>query len=194
MTARAATIPVDTALQPSAHRTFRGWRWVAVGLAFPVAGYIGWGISGHVDGVAPALIGGAITGAGLAAVLCWAAKGALGELVPWVVVSAVGYSVGLAVGAAVVGYDTDTASLAVLGLISGAVMGAGQGLALARQGHPRLAAAWGAAMPVLFALGWSAASTIGVSVEDQFTVFGASGALVFTLLSGLVLARFEGES
>ena len=35
-----------------------------------------------------------------------------------------------------------------------------------------------------------AASAIGVSVDNQFTVFGASGAIVFTLLSGLLLAHF----
>ena len=45
-------------------------------------------------------------------------------------------------------------------------------------------------MPVLLALGWSATSLTGISVEDQFTVFGAAGAVVFTLLSGVVLACF----
>ncbi|HEX8649195.1 MAG TPA: hypothetical protein VF715_20050 [Thermoleophilaceae bacterium] len=29
-----------------------------------------------------------------------------------------------------------------------------------------------------------------MSVEDQFTVFGAAGAITFTLLSGFVIARF----
>ena len=29
-----------------------------------------------------------------------------------------------------------------------------------------------------------------IGVDDQFTVFGAGGALLFTLLSGLLLARF----
>ena len=40
--------------------------WVGVTLiAFPLAGYLGWGIGGHVDSVGPALVGGAITGAGI---------------------------------------------------------------------------------------------------------------------------------
>jgi hypothetical protein len=34
------------------------------------------------------------------------------------------------------------------------------------------------------------ASVTGIGVDDQFTVFGAGGALVFMLLSGLLLARF----
>jgi nucleoside-diphosphate-sugar epimerase len=45
--------------------------------AFPVAGYIGWRIGGRVDAIDAALVGGAITGAGLGAVQWWAAKGAL---------------------------------------------------------------------------------------------------------------------
>jgi len=46
-------------------------------------------------------------------------------------------------------------------------------------------------MPVLLALGWAASTAIGVSVDQQFTVFGAMGAIVFTVLSGLLLARFR---
>src|SRR4051794_21943725 len=83
---------------------FPGLRWVAVGFAFPVAGYIGWGVGGHVNAVDAALIGGAITGAGLGAVEWWAAKGAFGRAGAWIASSAVGYAVGLAAGAALVGY------------------------------------------------------------------------------------------
>jgi hypothetical protein len=168
---------------------FPGWRWVVVALAFPIAGYIGWGVSGPVDAVAAALLGGVLTGAGLGAVEWWAADGKLGPPAQWIGASAAGYALGLAAGAAVVGYDTDIGSLAAMGLVSGAVIGAAQAAALVRHGETRLAATWGAAMPLLFALGWCATTVIGVSVDDQFTVFGAAGALVFMLLSGLVLAR-----
>jgi hypothetical protein len=138
----------------------------------------------------PALVGGAITGAGLAAVQWWAAKGALGRPAAWIGGSAAAYAVGLAAGAALVGYETDLGALAVMGLVSGAALGAAQGLVLARQGRRTLALPWAAAMPVLFALGWSVASATGIGVDDQFTVFGAGGAILFMLLSGLVLARF----
>jgi hypothetical protein len=77
-----------------------------------------------------------------------------------------------------------------MGLVSGAALGAAQGLVLVRQGRRSLALPWALAMPVLFALGWSVASVTGIGVDDQFTVFGAGGALVFMLLSGLLLARF----
>jgi hypothetical protein len=182
--------PHLSAHEPSERRTFPGWRWMAVWPAFPVAGFIGWKVGGRVDAVDAALVGGAITGAGLAAVEWWAAKGALGRAAAWIGGSAVGYAVGLAAGAALVGYETDLGALALMGLVSGAALGAAQGLVLARQGRRALALPWALAMPVLFALGWSAASVTGIGVDDQFTVFGAGGALLFTLLSGLLLARF----
>ena len=96
----------------------------------------------------------------------------------------------MAAGAALVGYDTGLGSLALMGLVSGAALGAAQGLVLAREGRDGLAVPWGLAMPVLFALGWCASTGIGVNVDDQYTVFGAGGALLFMLLSGLLLARF----
>jgi hypothetical protein len=189
-TARPAPLSRESAQAPSDRRRFPGWRWVAVAVAFPIAGYIGWGVGGHVDSVDAALIGGAITGAGIGAVQWWAADGALGRPAAWIAASAVGYAVGLAAGAALVGYDTDLGSLALMGLVSGAALGAAQGLVLAREGRRGLALPWGLAMPVLFGLGWCASTGIGVSVDDQFTVFGAAGSILFMLLSGLLLARF----
>lgn len=188
-----STDPADRTSHDSAHdtseRRFPGWRWVAVAVAFPIAGLIGWTIGGRVDAVDAALVGGALTGAGLGAVQWWAAKGALGRPAPWIGASAVGYAVGLAVGAALAGYETDLGALALMGFVSGAALGAAQGLVLARQGRRSLALPWALAMPALFALGWSAASVTGIGVDDQFTVFGAGGALLFTLLSGVLLAR-----
>ena len=180
----------DSSSATSHRRRFPGWSWVAVALAFPVAGYMGWLVGGRVDAVDAALVGGALTGAGLSAVQWWAAKGALGRPVAWIGSSAVGYAAGLAAGAALVGYDTDLGALALMGLVSGAALGVAQGLVLARHGRRAVALPWAAAMPLLFALGWSVASVTGIGVDDQFTIFGAGGALLFTLLSGLLLARF----
>ncbi|MCA1679510.1 MAG: hypothetical protein LC777_11445 [Actinobacteria bacterium] len=160
-------------------------------LAFPLAGLIGRGAGGPVDELGAALLGGAVTGAGLGLGQWLAARGALGHPGPWIAAGSLGYGAGLAGGAALVGYDTTVADLAAMGAVSGIALGAAQGLALAAQGRRRLALVWAAAMPLLMALGWSASSLVGVSVERQFTVFGAAGAVVFMLLSGLVLARFS---
>jgi hypothetical protein len=177
---------------PKGNRSvFPGWRWVTVALAFPIAGLIGGAVSGPVDAPLAALIGGVLTGAGLGAVQWFAARDSFADGRIWITTSALGYGVGLLAGAAVVGYNTDLVSLAAMGAISGLVLGAAQGIALAEQGRPRLALAWGLAMPVLLALGWAASTLVGVDVDQQFTVFGAMGAIVFMVLSGLLLARFS---
>jgi hypothetical protein len=172
-------------------RLFPGWRWVLVALAFPIAGLIGGAIGGPVDAPLAALIGGLLTGAGLGAVQWLVAKDSFGDGRIWITASALGYGFGLMAGAAIVGYATDLGSLAAMGAISGAVLGAAQGLALAQEGRRRLALAWGSAMPVLFATGWSVTTLGGIDVDQQFTVFGAFGAIAFMLLSGLLLARFS---
>jgi hypothetical protein len=155
-----------------------------------VAGLIGWTISGRVDAVGPALIGGALTGAGLGLSLWLAAPETFRGAAAWATASAAGYGLGLLVGSAVVGYETELASLAAMGAVSGTFLGTAQGLLLAIQGRRRLALAWGAAMPVLLAIGWSATTLGGIDVDKQFTVFGAYGAVTFTVLSGLLLTRF----
>jgi hypothetical protein len=169
---------------------FPGWSWAAVALAFPIAGLLGRAAGGRVDAVGAALIGGIVTGAALGGAQWFGARGALGRPGAWIAASAVGYGVGLPAGAALVGYGTSVGDLAAMGAVSGVALGATQGLVLAAQARKRLAIAWAAAMPALLAIGWSSTTLIGVSVEDQFTVFGALGAIVFTLLSGLVLARY----
>ena len=63
-----------------------------------------------------------------------------------------------------------------------------------QQGRKHFAFAWATAMPILLALGWVASTGIGVDVDEQFTVFGAAGAIVFTLLSGVVLSRSRAPS
>ena len=181
----------QTRQQAASKSLFPGWRWIVVALAFPVAGLIGWTVSGPVDAPFAALVGGLITGAGLGAAQWWAAKDAFGDAPAWITTSAVAYGAGLLVAAAAVGYNTDLGSLVAMGAISGLFLGVGQGLRLVQQGRRRFALAWGAAMPVLLALGWAASTAIGVDVDEQFTVFGAAGAIVFTLLSGFVLARFS---
>jgi hypothetical protein len=172
------------------YRLFPGWRWAAVALAFPIAGLLGRAAGGEVDAVGAALIGGTVTGAGLGAAQWLAAKDMFGQWPVWVGASAVGYGVGLAAGAALVGYETDLGSLAAMGAVSGVALGAAQGFALVRQGSTRLGMAWGLAMPALLAAGWSITTLGGIDVDKQFTVFGAFGAITFMVLSGLLLARF----
>src|SRR3954453_23945762 len=79
--ARAGTAPMSDQSVPARFgpRRFPGWRWVVVAPAFPLGALIGRALGGPVDALEAALIGGALTGAGLAAVQWWAADGALGR-------------------------------------------------------------------------------------------------------------------
>jgi hypothetical protein len=160
--------------------------WMGVTLvAFPLAGYLGWGIAGHVDSVGPALIGGALTGAGVGLAQWVFLRTDLAVGPVWILATSVALAAGLSIGAAVVGYDTTAGELAIMGSISGAAVGLAQGMLLRRRFS--LWFAWIVAMPALFALRWFVTETAGIDVGKQFTVFGASGCIAFGLLSGLIL-------
>jgi len=102
---------------------FPGWRWAIVALAFPIAGLIGWAVSGPVDAPLAAIVGGVITGAGLGAAEWFAARDTFGDSRVWIATSGAAYGVGLLVAAAAVGYNADLGSLVAMGAISGLVLG-----------------------------------------------------------------------
>ena len=155
-------------------------------LTFPIAGYIGWGIAGHVDAVAPALIGGGITGLGIGLGQWLLLRREFNVGPVWILATGLGLAIGLPAGAAAVGYETSAGALAIMGAISGAAVGLAQGAVLRRTFS--FWPAWLAVMPVLWAIAWLVSNAIGVDVTNQFTVFGASGSIVFGALSGLLLA------
>jgi hypothetical protein len=185
MTATAAVVPKRT-LAPSMSAIKIVLSWIGVTLvAFPLSGYAGWGVGGHVDGVGPALIGGAITGAGIGLVQ-WAFLRRFLAMGPvWILGTSVALAAGLSVGAAVVGYETTASQLAIMGAITGIPIGMVQGVLLRNKFS--LWHVWMVAMAPLFALAWVVTESAGIDVSNQFTVFGASGCIVFGLLSGLLL-------
>jgi hypothetical protein len=160
-------------------------RWLPTFLGFPAGGLAAELIVGHVDAPGPAIAGGAITGAilGVAQWLGLRRHGLAPE--PWVAATAAGLALGLGAGASIVDYQTDIGSLAVQGLCSGAAVGLAQALVLA----PRLrtwAAVWPAALAGCWALGWSITTWAGVDVEEQYTVFGSTGAITVTALTSVL--------
>jgi hypothetical protein len=94
---------------------------------------------------------------------------------------------GLLLGASAVDYRTSLADLVVMGTLTGVLLGIAQALALPRR--TRLRWVWAAAVPALWALGWTATTLGGIAVDEQFTIFGAYGAITFSALSGLLLYR-----
>lgn len=182
----SATAAVGNSTMPRINGAKLVFSWIGLALvAFPLAGYAGWGVGGHVDGVAPALIGGAITGVGIGLVQWLFLRRDMDMGPIWMLATGVALAAGLGIGAAVAGYETSAGQLAVMGAISGAPVGIAQGFLL--RDKFSLWQVWMLAMPVLFAIGWVVSESIGVDVSNQFTVFGASGALVFGLLTGLLM-------
>jgi hypothetical protein len=185
-TAVSRTVP-RSALTPRMSALKLTFVWIGLSLvAFPLAGLLGWSIGGHVDGVGPALLGGALTGAGVGLVQWWFLNRDLGVSPLWIPATAVALAVGLTVGAAVVDYETTTASLAIMGAISGAAVGVAQSLFL--RDRFSLWQVWALGMPALWALGWVVTDAAGIDVGNQFTVFGAYGSIVFGILAGLLMA------
>ena len=169
--------------------TARGlWlRWLPTFLAFIGGGAIATAVTGPVTNITAAVGGGALAGAVIGVVQWLALRDRLPKLEWWIPATAVGQAVGLAAGAALVGYRTGLQDLAIQGAITGLGVGILQALVL----RPHVASWfwWALAMPPLWALGWIVTTAAGIRVDQQFTNFGASGAIVVTILSGLLLVQ-----
>lgn len=174
------TTPVPTFSRP------RVWPWpVAIILGFPIAGYIANLTIGAVDSVGAALAGGLIAGAVVGAAQ-WVA---LRRVVPWIWIAAtsVGMAAGLALGAAVVDYGVDRGDLMLMGSVTGLAVGGLQAVVLARQGISG-AVWWVVANPPAWALAWLVSSyVITKNIDERFTNFGASGCLLYAVLTGVLL-------
>jgi hypothetical protein len=167
--------------------TITRWaRWTGTLVAFPVAGTAARIAVGNIDTLAAAAVGGAVAGAVLG--LAQASIGGLerSSWGPWTAATATGFAVGLGVGARVVGFGTDTASLVVMGAICGAGIGIAQATATPMRATDRLL--WALAMPGLWALGWLITSQVIVDADRQHALFGLSGALVTSASAGVLRA------
>jgi hypothetical protein len=162
--------------------------WTAGFLAFPIGGALATGATGRINDVGSALIGGLVAGAVIGAGQ-WLVARRLLDPRTWIPATAVAMGIGLGVGAWVVGYGTSLGELALMGFITGIPLGAAQAYLL----RDRVASAWvwAAAMPLLWALGWTVTTAGGIDVDQQFAVFGAYGAITFMALSGVLLDRLR---
>ncbi|MHA6668211.1 hypothetical protein ACX3O0_05025 [Homoserinimonas sp. A447] len=180
-----STTSTITARPPQVRPPFRTLLiWMLSFLAIPIAGYLGTFLVGRVDNLASAILGGALVGAIVGFSQALASSRRLDKFT-WTLASALGTGVGVALGTLVVGYRTSLADLVVGGLITGAVIGLTQVLALPRQARFRWL--WAPVTAALWPLAWAVTTLAGINVEEQFIVFGASGASVYTLLAGLTL-------
>ena len=165
----------------------RLWLWpVAILVGFPIGGYVADLVVDGVDSVGAALAGGLIAGAIIGAAEWFALRRWVSWL--WIAATTAGMAVGLVAGAALIDYGIDRGDIVLMGAVTGVGAGVLQALVLARHRIPG-ALWWAVASPPAWALGWFVTSyVITANVDERFPVFGASGALVFGLLTWLLLA------
>jgi hypothetical protein len=164
------------------------WLWVvAVLVSFPIGGLIADLVVDGVDSVGAAIVGGLIVGAVIGAAEWFALRQRVSWF--WIPATVAGMAIGLVAGAALVDYSIARGDLALMGAVNGLAVGAMQALVLARDGIPG-ALWWAVANPPAWALGWFVSSyVISANIDERFPIFGASGVIVFGLLTWLLLAR-----
>ena len=183
-TSRSTTTPAPP-VNTSTSRPRLAGRWMVSFLGFPIGGYASYLLVGPVDSLIPSLLGGLLTGAVLGSLQVWALGRSRTSATRWVIATALGLMVGLGVGAAVVGYQTTLTALIVQGAVTGLGVGAAQAVVLAPL-LGRAAVAWPAALAAIWAVGWAVTYAFGIQVDQQFTVFGSSGAVVVTALTAVL--------
>jgi hypothetical protein len=168
----------------------KGWLlWTAGFVSFPLAGIAAQATVGRINDALAALVGGLVAGAVIGTGQWLVARRLLGDPLAWIAATAAAMGIGLLAGASVVGYGTSIGELALMGAITGLPLGAVQGFLL----RDRVARSWvwAAAIPLLWALGWTVTTAAGIGVDSQYAVFGAFGAITFTALSGALLDRLR---
>ena len=168
----------------------KGWLWwTAAFVSFPIAGIAAQAATGRINDAVAALVGGLIAGAVIGTGQWLAARRLLGDPLAWIAATAAAMGIGLLAGAWAVGYGTSIGELALMGAITGLPIGAAQAFLLrGRVAYPWV---WAAAVPLLWALGWTVTAAAGVGVDRQYAVFGAFGAITFMALSGVLLERLR---
>jgi hypothetical protein len=189
-TGRAATPTPGQTMGDPRRFNVKSWLWWTVAfVSFPIAGIAAQAATGRINDAVAALAGGLIAGAVIGTGQWLAARRLLGDPLAWIAATAAAMGVGLLAGSWVVGYGTSVGELALMGAITGLPIGAVQAFLLrGRVAYPWV---WAAAMPLLWALGWTVTAAAGVGVDRQYAVFGAFGAITFMALSGIVLDRLR---
>jgi hypothetical protein len=160
-------------------------RWAPTFAAFPVGGLAAHLLVGPVATVGAAAVGGLVTGAAIGAAQWWALRPTGPSAARWVLASALGMATALTLATAVAGPPATLGALLVQGAVCGLGLGVAQaGVLLGRLGARALL--WPVLLAGVWALGWAVTAAVGVRLEDGWTVFGSTGALVVTALTAML--------
>jgi hypothetical protein len=166
-------------------------RWLPTFLVFPLGGLLAIETIGSLDDPVSAAAGGLLAGT-VIGVGQWLALRSRGIGRRWVAYTAAAMAGSSALAAAITGAGTELADVMLTGLVTGAAVGAAQSKLLAR--GRGVAAVWTAVSAAGWSLGWLATWATIVDIERGYYVFGASGAAIVTVLTGLALTRVKNET
>jgi hypothetical protein len=158
--------------------------WVLAFLSFPIAGLLA-NLIGAVTTPLIAILAGLIAGGTLGAVQWLVLRSQLSLSRWWILATAAGMAVGLAIGTAFLGSETSGSPLLWRAAITGLCIGIAQ-WAVLRQVLPQ-SAIWIGVITLAWTAGWFVTRGAGIDLSYKWAVFGASGALAFQLLTGLAL-------
>jgi hypothetical protein len=168
-------------------RRFFLW-WMLAFLGFPLGGFLALVLVGSMEGVVSGALGGALAGAviGTAQWLVLRRYPRVRVGPEWILATALGVAIGDALGALLTGAGTGIGALIIIGLATGVAVGLLQwGIVL--RGRLLLGSLWPPVVAIAWPVGWTVTWAFGIDVERGYFVFGASGALVFSAITGMAM-------
>ena len=167
--------------------SWRFWLfWGLAFLAFPIGGLLATAIVGPVTNMMRGLLAGAITGVVLGSIQWFVLKGAMPvSMLGWVAATGAGMAIGLGSSVGLLGSEMSGNNLLWRAVITGLCIGIAQWF-IFRNILPQ-SFIWIAVIALGWAAGWFVTRSAGVDLSPKWSVFGATGALTFQLLTGLAL-------
>jgi hypothetical protein len=164
------------------------WRfWLLWGLAFlgfPIAGLLS-NLLGPVASPLKGMLAGAVAGLVLGIAQWLVLRTVMPVNTTWIFATALGFSVGLAASTLLLGSETAGNELLFRAALTGLFIGLAQWFLL--RGVLPQAFVWIVVVAIGWTAGWFVTRSAGVDLSFKWSVFGASGALSFQLISGLAL-------
>jgi hypothetical protein len=165
-------------------------RWLPTFLAFPLGGLLAITLVGPTDTLVTGLVAGAILGTVVGGAQ-WLALRSSGVGRAWWAATAAAAALATGLAVAVIGPGTETSDLVLRGAVTGLAIGGAQAAVLRARWTGALA--WTALTSVTWAAAWFITLQVIVDPERGYVGFGASGAIVATVVTGLALPVIVGQ-
>jgi len=174
-------------MQEQITTSWRFWLfWMLAFIAFPIGGLFATVMVGPVTTAIRAILAGAITGIVLGLIQWFVLKGSISlSMIGWILATGAGMAVGLGLSVGLLGSEMSDNNLLWRAAITGMCIGIAQWF-LFRNIFPQ-SVIWIAVIALGWAAGWFVTRSAGVDLSPKWSVFGATGALTFQLITGLAL-------